>query len=72
MSTVKGMDSNKEAAKTLESRMTALAKDLEYFKAQPKENQKEETNKRVKDLQLLVDRFLHDRGHRSDVASLGN
>ncbi|KAG9038748.1 hypothetical protein FS837_001166 [Tulasnella sp. UAMH 9824] len=49
-----GMDSNKEAAKSLEARMAALAEHLEYFQAQPKENQKEETNERIRNLQLQL------------------
>ncbi|KAG8891894.1 hypothetical protein FRC01_014458, partial [Tulasnella sp. 417] len=48
------MDSNKEAAKSLEARMAALAEHLEYFKSQPQENQNEQTNKRIKNLQLQL------------------
>ncbi|KAG8937455.1 hypothetical protein FRC00_005413, partial [Tulasnella sp. 408] len=47
----KGMDSNEEVAKTLESRMSTLAEHLEYFKSRPQENQNEQVNERIKNLQ---------------------
>ncbi|KAG9037175.1 hypothetical protein FS837_001479, partial [Tulasnella sp. UAMH 9824] len=62
----KGLDSNEEAAKGLEARMATLAKDLEYFESKPRENQNEQTNERVRNLQLLVHRFFFEPGHRSD------
>lgn len=46
------MDSNADAAKTLESRMATLADHLKYFESQPREDQKEETSNKIRNLQL--------------------
>ncbi|KAG8946352.1 hypothetical protein FRC04_011898, partial [Tulasnella sp. 424] len=51
---IAGMDGNEEAARKLESRMATLSGHLEYFKKRPQENQKEETSKRIQDLQLQL------------------
>lgn len=48
------MDGNEEAARKLESRIATLSGHLEYFKKRPQENQKEETSKRIRNLQLCV------------------
>lgn len=53
----KGLDSNQEAAKSLEYRMSTLAEHLEYFKSRPQEHQNEQVNERIKNLQLSVRRF---------------
>lgn len=51
----KGMDSNADAAKTLESRMATLADHLKYFESQPREDQKEETSNKIRNLQLQLE-----------------
>ncbi|KIO31771.1 hypothetical protein M407DRAFT_19280 [Tulasnella calospora MUT 4182] len=50
----KGMDSNADAAKSLESQMATLADHLKYFESQPSEDQKEETSKKIEHLQLQL------------------
>ncbi|KAG8907072.1 hypothetical protein FRC01_007828, partial [Tulasnella sp. 417] len=57
----KGMDSNTDAAKSLETRIATLADHLKYFESEPRVDQKKETSKIIQNLQLqlkLVEREI--------------
>ncbi|KAG8910204.1 hypothetical protein FRC01_006469, partial [Tulasnella sp. 417] len=51
----KGMDSNTDAAKSLETRIATLADHLKYFESEPRVDQKKETSKIIQNLQLQLE-----------------
>ncbi|KAG8923574.1 hypothetical protein FRC01_012597, partial [Tulasnella sp. 417] len=67
------MDSNTDAAKSLETRIAGLADHLKYFESEPRVDQKEETSEIIQNLQLqleLVEREIKALESKKDISKV--